>query len=158
MKALRNVGLALVLLFVLTAVPAMAEAYTWTDIARGEQTTSIYNSCVGEYVVLHLTWQTTHHITFEPAHGYHVLAAENLRGTGYGLSTGNRYVLQEDLYYSWQWMNDLTYPKVYTNKTTYHLIGLGRAEDLLGYLTMHHTINANNEMTAWVYDLRIECK
>jgi len=156
MKAFRNVGLALVFLLVITAMPVAAEVttnemnpttwVTWVSCA---------NNGLGEWIVLDGYMHVLAHWTDDGNGGYHYkshVQPQNLSGVGQ--TTGDKYhatgVTQD------QGNGKVGDEHTYVNR--YRMIGQGRGNNYLVHETWHTTFNANGEMTADVHNVSSECK
>lgn len=161
MKALRNSGLVLAILFALTAGTAIADVVVnqkipyngriWVDCANGGR---------GEFVRLSGDMHQLILDTSDANGGRHVATQSQPMGiTGYGEITGDKYqgagVTRHQ--YNFQSPPDF-YPLEFTDVNNFLLIGPGQGNNLLVHETYHMTINANAEVTVELLTIRLECK
>jgi len=159
MKALRNVGLALVILFVLTALPAVAEGeavttnikypidwWAWVPCANGG---------AGEFIVLSGYMHELWHTTLDGKGGFHAKMHFNPQGlSGEGLTTSDKYngtgVTQDHF--------NAKVGEQYTFVNNYRMIGQGPGNNFLIHENWHYTVNANGDVTAEVDNYSVVCK
>lgn len=159
MKALRNVGLALVFLFALTALPAMASASTDTAPVSFSMDVPCAAGGAGEEVYFSGNIHTVSNITLDGSGGFHsenhVNASEI---SGVGVTTGDKYqatsATNETRYLSGQVGAEYEYTYV----SSFQIIGEGTAVNFLVHYRYHLTVNANGEWTADFSNYRAECK
>lgn len=159
MKALRNVGLALVILFTLTALPAMAQGTAVTTNIKYPilwmEWVGCANDGTGEWIVLSGYMHELWHTTLDGKGGFHTKMHFNPQGlSGEGQTTGDKYkgtgVTQE------HFNGKVGSQSTYVNN--YRMIGQGPGNNLLVHENWHWTVNANGEVTADVDNYSFECK
>jgi hypothetical protein len=159
MKALRNIGLIVVVLCALTVGSAYAgtttnektpfDMWVWVSCANGGNGELV--RLTGELHVLFL-------VTFDQDGGLLVASHFQPMGvTGLGEVTGDRYQatgITRD--------NENFRPAGYPFETTYvnnfWIVGQGSGNNFLVHQTFHITVNANGELTTQVDNFRTECK
>jgi hypothetical protein len=170
MRKFRYVGLALVLLFVLTAVPVMAGAniiqqyadeweFTWDD------NWLVLNECSGEYVHVAGVFHDQLLEVEDANGGHHWVNHWRAVGRGYGVDSLARYVYQggdqDPANPNHNGGSDIgnTQGLHFSHTSTWYLnlIGQGRAENYLMSCHVHETIDANGEMSVDFGHCMIEC-
>jgi hypothetical protein len=159
MKALRSIGLIVVVLFALTVGSAYAETITneqipldfgvWVFCANGGN---------GEFVRLTGELHVLNLVTFDQDGGLHIESHYQPMGvTGYGEVTGDKYqatgVTRENLN-----IRPAGYPYGYTYVNNFRIIGQGTGNNFLIHENSHVTINADGEVTTQADNFRAECK
>lgn len=116
---------------------------------------SCANQGAGEIVVLNGTLHILINVTVDNQGGFHLVQhfqPQNLSGVG--LITGDKYRgTGATLTTSHSLVGG-----VWTYVNNYRMIGAGPGNNYLVHTTMHGTVNANGEVTAWHDNTSIECK
>ncbi len=159
MKALRNSGVVLAILFVLTAGTAMAEVAVNQQIPVNRQ---IWVSCAnggrGEFVRLTGEMHQLILQTWDENGGRHIaLQFQPMGITGYGEITGDNYRAAGVTRDERNFQPD-SYPQEYTLVNNFRIVGPGPGNNIMVHETYHITLNANGEVTAALDNLRTECK
>jgi hypothetical protein len=155
----RNVVLALAILFALTASPAMAEATTYRENYKIPVNVYVWVPCAadgaGESVILSGRLHVLFHYTLDGNGGFHYKSHSQPQGvSGLGQTTGDKY--QGTGVTQYQDNGKVGYEYTYVNN--FRIIGQGSGNNYLIHNNLHHTINANGELTAWVDNFSAECK
>lgn len=170
MKASRNIGLALVFIFVLGAVPVMAGAnfseryaFKWEFVPEDDW--QVMNECNGELVHVWGWFHDQWLVLEDAAGGYHWVNHWRAQGKGVGVESGDQYIFSGgDLdpenpnhdggshVYSADGLR-------YTATGTWYmnLIGQGRTPSYRMRCFSHTTINANGEMVTAFEHCSIPC-
>ena len=159
MKSVRNIGLALAILFGFTAGTAMAEVPSNQKIPYND---SIWVFCAnggrGEPVRLTGDMHALFLYTIDENGGRHVASHFQPMGiTGYGEVTGDKYQATGVTRHDWN-LQPAAYPVVYTLVNNFRVVGPGPGNNFLVHETYHITLNANGEVTAELDNFRGECK
>jgi len=159
MKALRNIGLVLAILFVLTAGRATAEVLTNQKIPyNGWVWVSCANGGNGETVRLTGDLHALFQVTFDENGGLHVASQYQPMGiTGYGEVTGDKYQATGVTRHN-ENLQPVAYPVEYTYVNNFRIIGPGPGNNFVIHETYHITINANGEVTVAIDNFWGECK
>jgi hypothetical protein len=138
---------------------AYAQAETVTSRERFPVNDQFFVECAagGEGEVVQWTGeiQAVFHVTFDSAGGVHLKIHGNAQGlSGTGLTTGDKYQVTG--------ASDLaTNVKVGAETTivnNFHIIGPGKGNNFLLQELFHVTVNPDGTVTAFVDNLREECK
>lgn len=112
--------------------------------------------CNGEFLTLEGTIKIVSHFVFDANGGYHITDNWNIKAAGIG-SFGNQYLLN----YSDNYKENGAFsgfPFNLTNSFNFNIVGKGQAPNLKQSGVFHVTINANNEISAFVDFGNFSCK
>lgn len=151
MKRIAIMGLVVVALMLVFALPAQAEVLvneknpvTWTTLIP----------CSGEMVVVEGYMHHKEAVTADGAGGFHVTISDQPMGLQGVDTAGNKY----NGVGGTRSTENMKVGEVYTLVNNYRFIGVGKAPNYNVHETWHYTINANGELTADLDNLRITCK
>jgi hypothetical protein len=136
---------------------AQAETITETERFPVEEATFVPCAAGGEGEVVQWTGevQSVFHTTFDSADGFHLKIHGNAKGlSGTGLTTGDKYQVTGA-------SNIESNAKVGIEQTfviNFHIIGPGKGNNFLLHELFHITVNPDGTVTAFVDDIRAECK
>jgi hypothetical protein len=151
--------LVLVLVLALAAVttfPAYAQAITMIDRVTVPYET-IVTACNGEDVYLSGELLLISQTTVDANTGVHsqfTLVPQYVRGVGSLTGTQYKAVGGDRSHFN---IDADSAPATYTNTDMYLLVSQGGTENLLVKFTLHVTVNANGEGTAFVDNFSAEC-
>jgi hypothetical protein len=151
--------LAVTVLVITTPSLAYAKASTFTDTERFPVNDQFFVECAagGEGEVVQWTGeiQAVFHITFDSAGGVHLKIHGNAQGlSGTGLTTGDKYQVTGA-------SNIEFNSKVGLEQTignNFHIIGPGKGNNFLLHELLHVTVNPDGTVTAFIDNIRAECK
>ena len=158
MKALRNIGLVLTILVVLTTGTALAAVETNENVPLDMV---VYVPCAnggsGEYVQLIGDLHVMSLVTFDKNGGLHLVSLYQPMGvTGYGDVTGDKYqatgVTRDNLN-----IQPAEYPYESTYVNNFRIIGAGPGNNFTVHENVHVTVSASGEVTTEVDNFRVEC-
>lgn len=160
MKALRNITLALVILFVLTAVPAMAGADHWgkehfkIDVSYKSPPDGVPpEPCIGEQLLFTGTHHEHRYWVHNASGGGSLTWHVNQHGTAIGVNSGNEYQYSFNTNHGGAWIqySDPAFHLVAIDIFKSQLIGKGKVPNLSIKCTAHGTM-VRGQWTVWFYD------
>ena len=115
------------------------------------------SECTEEEIYITGEAHIVYAVTEDGAGGYHVKMHENVKATGVGDVTGDKYQLNEVFNEEFNAAAD-SIPYEATYVVNYGLIGQGKDNNLKGHILMHVTVNANGEVTAEIENYEMDCR
>jgi hypothetical protein len=113
----------------------------------------------GELILLSGDLHVRMQMVIDPLNGVHFTTQVNPQHlSGEGMTTGDKY---QGTGITRETINERFFagaPWVHTFVNNYRMIGQGPGNNLLVHETWHLTVNANNEVTAVVSNIKFECK
>ena len=150
--------LATVVLTLISATSAHAEAGTFTDNVRVPINITVFSPCAsggaGEVVELSGTLHMLFHVTVDDSGGFHAKGHFQPHVSGVGLTTGDKYQgteVRQGLNIQGTVGFELTFIR------NFRIIGQGPGNNFLLHETFHVTVK-NGEVTAFVDNASIECR
>lgn len=157
-RTLRIAAVALALVAMLAGTTQAAT--TSTSSTRLPVTESGFISCArngaGDYVEMSGEIHIVGHNTLNDDGSTHTLFHINYQNvSGTGLLSGDSYHASSAAQSN---VNAKTLPYTFDFIDNFHVVGQGPGNDFMVHTNMHFTVNANGELTAYVDELRLECR
>lgn len=158
MKNLRNVGLIVIVLLVLTVGSATAATTTNEKIPLDMWVlVSCANGGSGEMVSLTGTLHVTSQVTISANTVHYAAHYQPMGVSGYGGLTGDKYQATGVTSFSDTFHVD-GFPYTATYMNNFRIIGQGPGNNYLVHGNYHVTINAKGDLTTQVDNFSVECK
>lgn len=138
------------------ALPAMAEANAVHSSDTQAVNLVIQSPCVGaEEVKINASLKINSQVTITPSGGYHTSSLLHMSAKGFGLSSGDEYLVNQIILDE---LNSKIGPSYeFSFVTRFMIIRPGKGGDYKANALVHYTIGQDGNIRAWVDNSRFEC-
>jgi hypothetical protein len=152
---------ALLVLCLLRAIPAGAQATTQTSIISFSGAGGLHSYCTGEDIAVNYSILILQHLTIMPNGDGHAEANIIIHGDGVGLTSGTRYVFYNSSRNNQDVVRDAQGAYETTVEATMNLIATGEhtpGDDQLIHVIFHITVTPAGDCTAFVENIFGTCR